>query len=257
MPEPSLYDYPKYYDVLFGSEWKAEVDFLVACFERHATRRVKRVFEPACGTGRVLFRLARAGYRVGGLDLNEPSVRYCNARLARHGFPRTAFVGDMSDFRLRAPVDGAFNLINSFRHLTSGRAAKAHLRCVAEALRTGGIYVLGLHLTPTVGAPMEEESWSARRGSLEVATHMWTRERDSRRRLERVGFRYDIATPSRRLRVEDELVFRTYTAAQLLRLVREETRFELAEIYDFGYDVDEPSGLSAETEDAILVLRKR
>jgi hypothetical protein len=50
----SLYDYPKYYDLLFGSDWKAEFDFLRACFEKYAGCRVRRVFEPACGTGRLL-----------------------------------------------------------------------------------------------------------------------------------------------------------------------------------------------------------
>ena len=30
----SLYDYPKYYDLLFGSDWKAEFDFLEGCFAR-------------------------------------------------------------------------------------------------------------------------------------------------------------------------------------------------------------------------------
>ena len=46
-----LYDYPKYYDLVFGSDWKAEIDFLQACFAKHARLSVKRLFEPACGTG--------------------------------------------------------------------------------------------------------------------------------------------------------------------------------------------------------------
>ena len=30
----NLYDFPKYYDLVYGSDWKAEVDFLEACFDR-------------------------------------------------------------------------------------------------------------------------------------------------------------------------------------------------------------------------------
>ncbi len=30
-----LYDYPKYYDLVFGSDWKTEFDFLLACFDKH------------------------------------------------------------------------------------------------------------------------------------------------------------------------------------------------------------------------------
>src|SRR5687767_9903356 len=96
----NLYDYPRYYDLVFGSDWKAEFDFLLDVFDSHIRGPVCRVFEPACGTGRLLFRLAQAGYQVSGLDLNPRAVDYCNKRLTRHGYPATAEVGDMADFRL-------------------------------------------------------------------------------------------------------------------------------------------------------------
>ena len=91
-----LYNFPKYYDLLFGSDWKAEFDFMRLCFEKHAERKVKRVFEPACGTGRLLIKLAQAGYDVAGNDLNPKAVDYCNARLARHGFTRSVTVAPSS-----------------------------------------------------------------------------------------------------------------------------------------------------------------
>ena len=169
----SLYDYPKYYDLLFGSDWKAEFDFLGACFEQHARRPVRRLFEPACGTGRLMVKFASAGYEVSGNDLNSKAVAYCNARLQRLGFPPSASVGDMADFRLRRKVDAAFSTINSFRHLATERAAEDHLRCVAGALGKGGLYVLGFHLTPTREPTCDEESWSARRGNLAVCSRMW------------------------------------------------------------------------------------
>ncbi len=252
-----LYDYPQYYDLAFGSEWQAELNFLLRCFKTHAARRVRHVFEPACGTGRLLFRLAHTGLQVGGLDTNEHAVRYCNDRLERHGFWRSAFVGDMTNFRLERHADSAFNMINSFRHLTSGRAAIAHLQNVAAALRVGGVYVVGLHLMPTVGEPMQRESWLGQRGQLRVKTHMWTIDRDPHRRVERVGFSYHVRTPTRKFRLADEIVFRTYTASQFTRLLRDISVFEIAGIYDFGYDVDTPIELGPETEDAVFVLRKR
>ena len=123
----TFYDYPRYYDLVYGSDWKAERDFLVAVFEQHASRRVKRLLEPACGSGRLLLPLARAGFLVSGLDLNPAMVEYCNRRLDRHGFGQPAWVGDMSDFELTTPVDAAFNTINSFRHLEDHQQAVGHL----------------------------------------------------------------------------------------------------------------------------------
>lgn len=253
----SLYDHPRYYDLVFGSDWKAEFDFLLACFERLASRTVRRVFEPACGTGRLLYRLAKAGYEVSGLDINPRAVEYCNARLGRHGFSRTAIVGDMADFRLSKKVDAAFNMINSFRHLASAASAEAHLQCMAKALARGGLYVLGMHLTPTVGRPMEEETWSARRGYLCVNTHLRTTRRDLRRREERCRMTCDVYTPTRYFQIVDELVFRTYTASQIKRLLSRVPEFEIAAIYDFHYRIERPVEIGPRTEDVVLVLRRR
>src|SRR5262245_53701638 len=125
----SLYDYPHYYDLVFGSDCQAEFQFLRQCFEKHARRSVRRVFAPSCGTGRLLVRLAASGHSVSGIDLNRAAVDYCNARLRRRGFAPTAQVGDMTSFHLAKPVDACFNMINSFRHLLSEMVARKHLFC--------------------------------------------------------------------------------------------------------------------------------
>ena len=254
--QASLYDFPRYYDLVYGSDWKAEFDFLLACFENLAGRKVRRVFEPACGTGRLMYRLAKAGYKVSGLDLNPNAVDYCNRRLERHGFPASAFAGDMVDFGLPRKVDAAFNMIGSFRHLVDGRAAESHLRCTAKYLAKGGLYVLGFHLTPTVGQPMEEESWSARRGHLCVNTHMWTVDRNLRRRQERLGMTCDVYTPTKTFRLNEEILFRTYTRAQFDRLLAAIPELEIAAVFDFTYQFEKPIQISPETEDAVFVLRK-
>ena len=253
----SIYDYPVYYDLLFGSDWKAEFDFLTGCFDRHAGRPVRRLFEPACGTGRLLIKLARAGFDVGGNDLNSKAVDYCNNRLERYGFGRPVVLGDMSDFRLRRKADAAFNTINSFRHLSTDLAAESHLQCVADALHRGGLYILGLHLLPTRGARIDSESWSARRGNLGITSHMWTTEIDTRRRVESLGMTLHIYTPTGRRRIVDHMEYRTWTAAQLKRLLCRVPAFELVETCDFAYDLDTPFKIDAETEDVVLILRKR
>ena len=230
--------------------------FLRACFAKHAARRVRRLFEPACGTGRLVAKFAEAGYEVSGNDLNPCAVEYCNARLRRRGVPPSAVVGDMADFRLRRKVDAAYNMINSFRHLSSERAAEAHLRCVAAALAKGGIYLLAFHLTPQHDPACDEESWSARRGHLAVSSHMWSIGIDRRRRRERVGMTMDVYTPTRQFRLADETIFRTYTAGQFLRLLDRVGDLELDATYDFAYQVDQPLVVDGRTEDVVYVLRK-
>lgn len=254
--EESIYDHPKYYDLVFGADCAAELRFIQDCGHAFGRPRIERMFEPACGTGRLLFHLAKRGYRVGGLDLNEKAVAFCNARLLRHGFADRAIVADMADFRQRTRWDIAFNTINSFRHLASEAEARAHLDCVAGCLRKGGLYLLGIHLTPTTMPPSETESWSARRGHLSINTHMWTIERNRAKRVERFGIRFDVRSPTKQFRIVDELVLRSYTAAQMKRLIGEVDTLELVATYDFGYDINQPIEVDRGTEDVVYVLRK-
>lgn len=253
----NLYDYPKYYDLVYGSDWKAEFDFLEDCFEKHANGVVERLFEPACGTGRLLIKFADVGYDVTGVDLNPKAIEYCNDRLARAGHARSTVVGDMTKYVTDAPVDAAFNTINSFRHLGSQQQARDHLQCVADSLRPGGLYVLGLHLTPTAVEPIQEESWSAQRGNLAVLSRMWVIDCNLRRRCETVGVSFDIYTPSKQFRIEDEIAFRTYTYRQMHTLLAEIADFEVTAVYDFGYDVENPIEIDAQTEDVVYILKKR
>ncbi len=253
----SVYEYPKYYDVLFSANWRAEYDFLLACFAKHAGGTVRRLFEPACGTGRLLIKLAQAGYDVAGNDLNPKAVRYCNARLKRHGFAETAVVGDMCNFRLKKKVHAAFNTINSFRHLQTEAQAAAHLQCVAGALVQGGVYVLGLHLTPRQDALCEYEAWTAQRGSLCINSELQTLEVDRGQRTEQIRFTFDIHTPTRQFELVDEFTFRTYTARQFESLLDKAPQLDLVETYDFAYNIDHPVTINGETEDVVYVLRKR
>ena len=251
-----LYDYPAYYDLIFGSDWRAEFDFTIACFERFAQRPVKRVFEPACGTGRLLIKLAEKGYEVSGNDLNAHAIKFCNDRLKRKGFPESTVVGNMADFKLKKKVDAAFNMINTFRHLSSEEDAVSHLKCMAECLNKGGLYLLGLHLIPSDGDRLEEESWHARRGNLAVNTYMWSKGIDTKKRAEYLGLKINVYTLTKHFEIEDEMVYRTYSARQFKSLLAKVPAFECVALYDFAYDIKQPVTINAETQDVVFVLRK-
>lgn len=252
-----LYDFPQYYDLLFGSDWKAEYDFLLASFERYAKCTVTRVFEPACGTGRLLIKLAKKGYVVAGNDLNTKAVAFCNQRFAKAGLAESVVVGDMADFKVKQKFHAGFNMINTFRHLPSDELAEQHLHCMAAALTKGGIYLLGIHLTPTVGERMESEAWVARRGNLQVNSYMWSKELDLKNRNEHLGLTIDVYTPTRHQRIHDTMDYRTYTAAQMQALLEKVPAFEVVALHDFCYKIDQQIEINPSTEDVVYVLRKR
>lgn len=267
--DESIYDHPKYYDLVFGADVAAETKFILACEQMYGRGKVGWYFEPACGTGRLIFALARRGLDVCGLDLNAKAVQFCNARLQRHAYPATAIEADMCDFsradfasilpksrRGSGPVSVAFNTINSFRHVGTEQQARDHLECMADVVRPGGIYLLGVHLTPTSVPPSETESWSARRGHLAINTHMWTIDRDKKKRLEQFGIRFDVHTPSGSFRINDVLRLRSYTPLQMRRLIDASGKWECVATHDFSYDISEPIEVDASTEDVVYVLRR-
>jgi SAM-dependent methyltransferase len=254
----SIYDFPSYYDLVFGSDTAAEMRFVSDCCERFVSGgKTKRLFEPACGTGRLLYRFGKKGFTVGGNDLNEKAIQFCNERLERFDLKGRAEVGDMSNFEVRKPFDAAFNTINSFRHLQDEASAVAHLECMSKCVRPGGIYILGLHLTPTQGIPTDEEGWSARRGQLQINTYMWPIEKNKRKRLERFGIRFDVYKPTQSFRISDVLQLRSYTLGQFKSLLESVPSWETLEFFDFRYDVNLPAELNAETEDIVVILRNR
>jgi len=162
------YSAPRLYEIAFDMNRKGEVDFLVHCFRHFTGRPVRRVLDIACGTGPHLVRLAERGYEMAGLDLSSKNIEFLGERLADKGLEANLVVGDMTDFRLRRPVDAAICMQDSQGHLLTNAQLIAHLRCVAGALRRGGLYVFDRYMASSWTNPARSWSWSRRRGRLIV-----------------------------------------------------------------------------------------
>jgi hypothetical protein len=80
---------------------------------------------------------------------------------------------------------------------------------------------------------------------------------DRRRRLETVRVSLLVRSRGNQFRLRDEFPLRLYTAAQLRRLLAKVPSLELAEVFDFWYEIDRPLKLDDEISDTVLVLRKK
>jgi len=253
----SWYDHPRYYDIALRGETRREATFLVNAFDKYCRGRVRRLLEPACGTGRLVVEMAARGYQVTGLDLNAAALDYLRRRLARRKLRATVLQADMAAFRLGRPVDAAFNTFNSFRHLLSEDAARRHLECIAAALRPGGIYVLGLHLLPPDASDECTERWTEQCGRTRVTVTLRVVGSDRRRRIETLRTSVLVRNGRGALRLRDEFAFRTYSARQFRRLLASVPQFELCDVYDFWYEIDRPLKLSDELADTVFILRRK
>lgn len=251
------YDTPRYYDIVFDVDTKLECDFLEAMADRHGATRGRRALEPACGSGRLVAELSRRGYAVTGFDKNHHMLAYARKRLADAGLRARLCGRELDDFRFAPRFDLAHCLVSTFKYLLSERSARRHLECTARALKGGGIYVLGLHLSQYDSSSKTRERWVARRHGATVTcnTQFWPPDR--RRRIERVRTRLTVRERGSTARFETSWLFRCYDARQLRRLLRSVPAFEHVATYDFTYDVDKTRDLSDEQLDVVLVLRRR
>jgi SAM-dependent methyltransferase len=255
------YDTPLYYDIVFDDGTRQEADFLEAAFAKHARpARGRRLFEPACGSGRLAMEMARRGWNVNGFDGNAYMIAFAKERLAAAGLKARVWEDWMQSFTLPKSVKGGFDLahclVSTFKYLQTEKDAAECLRRIAAAMRPGGLFFLGLHLTDYEAAKKEHERWVARRGPVEVVcnTHTWPA--DPKTRLEDLRTRLKITDAGRTHLQETRWQFRTYNAAQLNTLLRKVPELEFVECYDFTYDITEPRRFDDSYADVLLVLRK-
>jgi SAM-dependent methyltransferase len=166
----TIYDHPRFYDILFGFDRSCEAGFYDAAFLRCGLRRGDAILELGCGPARVGRLLARRGWRVAGLDRSAAMLAYARAEAADEGVALDTFCADMTAFATGRTFAAAFNPLSSFRLLHRDEDVDAHLRCAAAALRPGGVYVLDLAFLASDAAPVltTDEGWEMSRGGVTV-----------------------------------------------------------------------------------------
>jgi len=141
MPE---YDsYAPFYDTSSG----APADD-IAFFTELARETSGPVCELACGTGRVLLPLARAGIEVTGLDLSQAMLDVLQAKLDKEPRAVQARVAlkcaDMRDYRFSQKFKLVFCAFNSFLHLITTDDQLTCLANVREYLADDGLLCIGI-----------------------------------------------------------------------------------------------------------------
>lgn len=290
------YDTPLYYDIIYDADTRKEADLLEHVFTKYATpTKTRRVLEPACGSGRLVIEMARRGWNVSGFDGSAKMLGFARERMAAREWKRSgtrqssdgrphraanrmasasealaasatrwrrAHLWEDQMQRFEAPRGARYDLvhclINTFRYLLTERDAVSFLQRVSVALRPGGIFVLGLHLTDYDRTICEHERWVMDRKGVHVVCNTRTWPADRRRRIEKLRTRLVITHKGRTHRQETLWDYRTYDAAQLKRLLRKAVpELEVVACHDFTYDPATVRNLDDEYSHLVVTLRKK
>jgi SAM-dependent methyltransferase len=180
MSHHKVYGKAELYDIAFGfRDVPAECDALLEIASRPTGRPARSFLELAAGPAAHAREMASRGLRSVAVDLS-PEMVQLGRRLASEALVEFQYLeADMTAFDVDEPVDMAAILMDSLGVLLDNDAVLTHLRCVADALVPGGIYVLELgHPRDAFGVGSSTDNdWVMERDGTTVRM-TWGREGD-------------------------------------------------------------------------------
>ncbi|HWK89488.1 MAG TPA: class I SAM-dependent methyltransferase [Longimicrobium sp.] len=124
------------------------------------------ILDLACGWGRHSIALARAGYRVTGLDWSETLLARARKRAKAAGVEVEFEHGDMREVPWSNRFDCVLSLYSSLGYFLSDDEDLRVLRAARDALKTGGVFVLEtMHRDWIVGDFAERDWWETEGGA--------------------------------------------------------------------------------------------
>ncbi|GCE46479.1 methyltransferase family protein [Thermosporothrix hazakensis] len=101
-----------------------------------------KVLDLCCGYGRHTLPLARQGYRMTGLDLNDYFLQQARAAAREQDLQVRWLHGSMRHIPFHDEFDAVINIFTSFGYLENDEADLEVLQQVHKALKPGGLFLL-------------------------------------------------------------------------------------------------------------------
>ena len=126
---------PELYEVTFGyRNFKEQVKFLDKVFKKYKTRSVLDI---SCGHAPHGRLLAKKGYKMVGIDLEDSLLKLGMKRAKEEKIQIKLYKKDMANFYI-GKFDAAYIMFNSILHLASYNQLRDHLKSVNRSLKKNG-----------------------------------------------------------------------------------------------------------------------
>jgi SAM-dependent methyltransferase len=137
---------------------RREVDFIVKALDLPAGAKV---LDLCCGQGRHSLELARRGFQVVGVDLSEALLYAARKRAESEGLSVTFLHCDMREIDFADEFDAVINMFTSFGYLESEAEDEKVLGKVAQALKSGGKFLLDVVNRDRLVQDFQAREWHA------------------------------------------------------------------------------------------------
>lgn len=148
--------------------------------------------------------------------------------------------------------NGAYCMVDTFRHLLTDKDAINHLHNIARHLNNNGIYILGLHLLPDRGVSRKIHRWQGNRGRLTVRSSITVLDINRDNREETLCYQLRV----KEKKYSSVYKLRTYTCRQFMGLLEKAGCFIIMGIHDLDYDMNKTIPVNGKSEDIVCILRK-
>ncbi|THF75030.1 class I SAM-dependent DNA methyltransferase [Cohnella fermenti] len=159
------------------AEW---LSFARRCWDRYGMPAT--IVDLGCGTGNIAIPLAKAGFRVFGVDLSADMLAIGRTKweaggrnLSEKGTIRW-LQQDMRDWELPEPADAVISFCDSLNYLTEPEDIVSTFRRTYEGLASGGLFLFDVHAPSQLERYAEEQPFVL--DEKDVA-YLWVCEYDS------------------------------------------------------------------------------
>ena len=222
----------------------AHFDEDIDLYRNFAELRGGPLLELACGSGRLLLPLARAGYEITGVDTSAAMLDLARVALEAEGVAARCTLAqqDMCALRLGKKFHMAFIALGSFGHIVTRKAQQQALAAIRAHLTASGTFILDIsnedarYMESMGGQMLHQGTWPTDDGSM--ITHFISPASSHTMHLLDLTHFYDIHK-------QGEAVQRTVTQTQLYLFERNETEllleqasFSIKDVYG-NYDLSQ------------------
>lgn len=152
------YDDPTLYDKE-NESFIPEIPFIL----KWATKKQGPIIDIACGTGRVTIPLAKNGYKLVGVDINEGMLAHAKKKAANLNLQIRWIEQDCTQLDLCIKSNLVYSVGNSFQHFLTNESQDGLLTSINKSLEVEGLFIFNTRF-PSVEEllqPSTEEYWKS------------------------------------------------------------------------------------------------
>lgn len=139
-----------------------------AAFLRKNLKNAQNILELGCGTGSIT-ELLSAYYDITAMDISADMLDVARQKLIKKGRMAKFVNGDMCDFSLHKPVDGAICVCDGINYLITPEKVKQAFLNVHKNIKAGGIFIFDISSEYKLMA-MENQLYSE---DADDVTYIW------------------------------------------------------------------------------------